>query len=428
MASRRDVAVESVRTLGGAERAALFVLAAGALVIPTVLGGGSDPFRMPKELAFRAEAIVLLAIVAFWITARRHTWTFRRRPELIVAGAIVVWTVVTAIFSTNRQLSVDSLITVVAAVVIFIGTCLAAQTTSLVAVDVLMIACCSNALLVILQELLTHDHYGSVGFLGNSNDVGTFLLTPAVAAIVLSVTSNGTRRRVYAAIGVLLICGIAAAGTRTAFFALVASLLVFAVAHSRRAAVAVAITFGIVALLILSPATAIGRGLRKLARAATNRDYQHLFSERLLPFLAAVDMTRDHPLLGTGPGCFKYHYMAYRVGLRERYPTEWTRGWPMNWGEVHNDHLQVASEAGLPGYALFLLAIGAGAGIASPAKRRAGPASPEATFARAMRWPLATAVFVVCLAQFPLELAAPRLMLITLGALCITWDRDDAAA
>jgi hypothetical protein len=44
-----------------------------------------------------------------------------------------------------------------------------------------------------------------------------------------------------------------------------------------------------------------------------------------------------------------------------------------------------------------------------------------------MRWPLAALVFVLCLAQFPLELAAPRLALITLGALCVGWDGERAA-
>ena len=286
-------------------------------------------------------------------------------------------------------------------------------------------------MLVILQELAiwspfplssySRGHYGSIGLLGNPNDVGTFLVTPAVAAIVLTVTARGTRRLIYAPIAALLVCGILASATRTALIALIAALIVFGVTHSRRAAAAVAVTVGLLVLLVLSPATTIGRGIRDMAKAATAGNYQTLFSERLLPFLAAVDMTRDHPLLGTGPGCFKYHYMGYRIALRDRYPPEWTRGYPMNWGEVHNDHLQVASEAGLPGYALFLTAIGVGA--AAPARRRANGARLEAAFAHAMRWPLAAAVFVVCLAQFPMELAAPRLVIITLGALCITWDR-----
>src|SRR5207249_11014791 len=75
---------------------------------------------------------------------------------------------------------------------------------------------------------------------------------------------------------------------------------------------------------------------------------------------------------------------------------------------------------GLPGYALFLGAIGVAAGMGT--RRRAAAAAPEAAFARALRWPLAAAAFVICLAQFPLELAAPRLMLLSLGALCIAWD------
>jgi hypothetical protein len=45
-----------------------------------------------------------------------------------------------------------------------------------------------------------------------------------------------------------------------------------------------------------------------------------------------------------------------------------------------------------------------------------------------MRWPLAALVLTISVGQFPLELAAPRLMLLTLGALCLTWDRDDADA
>jgi tetratricopeptide (TPR) repeat protein len=169
----------------------------------------------------------------------------------------------------------------------------------------------------------------------------------------------------------------------------------------------------------------MGRGVRELAEALAHRDYQHLFSERLPPFLSAVDMARDHPFAGVGPGNFKYHYMAYRVALRRHYPEQWLHGFAMNWGEVHNDHLQTAAETGLPGYALFLLAIGIGSGIVRRRRARAGASSPETTFARAFRWPLATAVFVICLAQFPLELAAPRLMILTLAALCVTWSNDD---
>ena len=425
------------RNLAGAEPAALAVLvtlAAGLIVIPAVFSSGLDTFRLPKELVFRAEAITLLMLAVFWATSRRRTWTFAMRPEFLVTAAVVGWTVITTVTSTNRLLSTDSLITVVAAAVIFIATCLAAQRVTLIAVDVLMLTGCVNALLVILQELKiwtqlppspdTATHYGSVGLLGNTNDAGTYLVTLAVAAIVLAVTAQGARRWVYAAVGLLLVAGIAASGTRTALGALLAALIVFAVGHSRRAALTVGAIVVALMLVVLSPATSMGRGIRTLADAVAHRDYQHLFSERLPPFLAAADMTRDHLLLGVGPGCFKYHYMAYRVRLGERYPGAWIRGFSMNWGEAHNDHLQTAAETGLPGYALFLAAIGTGTGIVGARKKAIAP-TPEAAFALALRWPLATAVLIICLAQFPLELAAPRLVILTLGALCVTWSRDD---
>src|SRR5258708_16850821 len=264
-----------------------------------------------------------------------------------------------------------------------------------------------------LPSPVTATHYGSVALLGNANDVGTYLAGPAVAAVVLAVTANGRRRWIYAAVSALLVAGLAASGTRTALGALVIALVVFAVSHSRRAAIAAGAIFLALALVVLSPSTYLGRGVRQLATAAVHHDYQTLFSERLLPFLTAIDMTRDHPLLGVGPGCFKFHYMAYRVALFQEYPRDWTQGFAMNWGEVHNDHLQIAAETGLPGYALFLAALGICAGW----RRRRSTSTAEAAFARALRWPLATVIFMICLGQFPLELAAPRLMLLTLVAI-----------
>jgi O-antigen ligase len=409
------------------ERAANAVLAAGLLITAVITSGGADHFRLPKELAFRAEAVVLVVLGTFWATARRRTWRFALRREQVLALVIVGWAAITTSTSTNRSLSVDALITVVAAAVIFIVTTVAAKSAPLAAVDVLMIGCCVNAVIVILQEMRTAQdasmHYGSVALLGNPNDVGTYLAAPALAAIVLAVTSAGRRRWLYTAIGILLVAGVAASATRTAAGALMVGLVVFGLLHSRRAAVLVLAMIVVMGLVIATPRTALGRGVRELATAARHGDFERLFSERLVPFLAAIDMTCDHPLLGVGPGCFKYHYMPYRVALFHRYPERWTQGYPMNWGEVHNDHLQVAAETGLPGYALFIAAIALCVGR----KARGTATTGRAAFARALRWPLAALVFTLCLAQFPLELAAPRLLLLTLGALSIGWDDEHVA-
>jgi len=432
----------------GAERAITIVLAAGLLATATIVTNGIDHFRLPKELVFRAEAIALLALAAFWLTSKQRTWTFQWRPEFFLAAAIACWTLVTVFTSTNRLISIDSLITVIAAVVIFIATCLAAQTVRFEAIDVLMIGACINAVLVILQELKiwtpfnpapdVNTHVGSVGLLGNPNDVGTFLAPAALAALVMTVTAEGKRRRIYVAIAALLVAGVAASATRTAIGALVIALGVFAVFHSRRVALAVAAIVLAIGLVVLSPSTSLGRGARQLTSAAASHDYQRLFSERVLPFIAAFEMARQHPLTGVGPGCFKFHYMGYRVAMIGKYPEELTRGYPMNWGEVHNDHLQVAAESGLPGYVLYLAAIGLCAlswgdrrprlSVSADRRGRLSPHWNHRTFARGLRLPLAVLVLVISIGQFPLELAAARLMFLTLGALCLTWDREGVDA
>jgi len=415
------------------ERALAAVLAAWLLVTAVLTSAGSDHFRLPKELAFRAEAVLLLGLLAWWATAKRRTSTLRRGPEFWLAVAIAAWAAVTTLTSTNRALSVDSFITIVAAIVIFLAVSLVAQTTSLVAVDVLMAGCCVNAIVIILQESKiwsplgtawgSGTHLASAGLLGNPNDVGTYLVAPAVAAVVVAMVTERKRRWIYACVAVLLTTGIIASATRTAFVALVAALLVFAVFRSRRTAVVVLGLVVVAAAIVAETNTTLSREMRQFASAAQHGDMEQLFSERLVPFLAAIDMARDHPLLGVGPGCFRYHFMRYRVGLFGRYPPRWTAGYPMNWGEVHNDHLQVAAETGLPGYALFLAAIALFAG-----RRHGKAATPHAAFARAVRWPLAAAIAVVAIGQFPLELAAVRLILITLGALSITWSDEHVVA
>src|SRR2546421_51945 len=132
MQTRKRAAADRSPRLAGAERTAPAVLPAGGLVIPTIITSGSDPFRLPKELAFRAEAILLLAAAVFWMTSRKRTWRIGSGPELVATAAIVGWALLTTATSTNRLLSADSLITVAAAAVIFIVTCNAAQALSLV--------------------------------------------------------------------------------------------------------------------------------------------------------------------------------------------------------------------------------------------------------------------------------------------------------
>jgi putative inorganic carbon (HCO3(-)) transporter len=240
------------------------------------------------------------------------------------------------------------------------------------------------------------------------------------------VTVRGWQRALYGAAAITLFAGLAMSQTRTAIIAFVAGAIVAVLLRPWRQSLAAAALLVIFIVVAFRPSFGVRDHFFRLVTAARQRDYPVLFSERVVPFLSAIEMVRAYPVTGVGPGCFKYHFMPTRMALEKRYPASWTRGWPMNFGETHNDHLQVAAETGLPGYALFAGAI---ALLAVPARRRRDsvvPRTAEQAVGHAIRAPLAATFLVVALAQFPLQIAAPRLMFLTLGAIAISWDRSDA--
>src|SRR4051794_3468895 len=421
---------------------AVTLLGAGIVLIPILYTGGAiDTFRLPKEMAFRAEAIALALCGVFAATAAHGRWrdTLKAVPrrEWILLGAIALWCVVTTLTSSNRGLSEASLVTVLAAIVVYIGTRLIAPTLRMPLLFVVFAGAFANAVVVTLQELRIWNpfvfpteitgHGQSVGLLGNANDVGTFLAGPAVVALIAAVVVRGWPRLLYGTAAAVLFAGIAMSQTRTAMVAFVAGIVVAALLRPWRQAIAAAVLLMIFAAIAFRPSSGIRANFSLLIAAARQRDYPVLFSERAVPFLSALEMIRANPIEGVGPGCFKYHFMLTRLALEKRYPPSWTRGWPMNFGETHNDHLQVAAETGLPGYALLFASI---AYLAIPARRRRDIAADERTqeqsVGHAIRAPLAATFFVIAIAQFPLQLATPRLMFLTLGAIAISWDRPDA--
>jgi O-antigen ligase len=420
---------------------ALTLLGAGIVLIPTFYTGGAlDAFRLPKEMAFRAEAIALALTGAFAATAPHARWrdalkTVPRR-EWGLLGAIAFWCIVTTLTSSNRALSEASVVTVAAALLVYVATRLIAPTLRIPVLFVVFAGAFANAVLVTLQELRIWNpfvfpaeitaHGQSVGLLGNPNDVGTLLAGPAIVALIAAVAVRGWQRVLFGTAAVVLFGGVAMSQTRTAMIAFVAGAIVAALLRPWRQAIAVAVLLILFAAVALRPSTGIRANFSRLVTAARQRDYPILFSERAVPFLSAIEMIRANPIAGVGPGCFKYHFMLTRLALEKRYPPSWTRGWPMNFGETHNDHLQVAAETGLPGYALLAAAI---AYLAIPVRRRRDNVTPrtaEQTVGHAIRAPLAATFFVIAIAQFPLQIAAPRLMFLTLGAIAISWDRPDA--
>ena len=411
-----------------AEKALLILTVAGLVVIPVVfVQGVFDYFRPIKEIAFRAQAILMVFALAAAITAggQRLRELFRARMAIAVIAGAVLWTIITTITSTNRLLSVESLVTTICAAALFVCVWYASRWMPPAALLVLVPVAVVNAALVTMQEygiwnpfqftIISEGHFTATGLIGNPNDVGAYLAFVALILFALAVHTRGWQRIAAAAGSMIAAGGVFVSLTRAAVIALVAGLFVFGLRRSRKLGLAIVLAF-LAALAIASWVNVPGltRLTRIPARIAQGQ-WGRVLSYRLSPFVAAAEMFFDRPAIGQGPGTYKFHEMPYRADIADRYTAIESVG--VNFGETHNDHLQLLAENGVPGYALFLAALVLIAGTWSA---RAGPGD-RARFAGSIGWPLAVAIFVLCLASFPLQIAVTRHLLLTVAALSIGW-------
>lgn len=420
-----------------ASEGAWWIVAVSLFAIPLVIDPfAKDIFRFPKEMIFRASAIVLASLFGLrWISSRLSLGRIAFRDSaVLIPLAIVGWTVITTITSTNRRLSEESLITVICSVIFFFGSRLAIQgNPSMRALDVVLPAAVINAMLAIAQEFRLWQpftfpvewsgHMTTTALLGNPNDVAMFILPVTIACFVAMSVFSGLRKGAYLIVFLILLLALLACGTRGAIVALGVGVLASAVRLSRRNAGLLAFSLLLFIGIAVSDSKLRGR-FTGLVDASRNRRFDILFSQRLPAFLTAIEMTRDHPVTGVGPGAYKWKYMEYKIALAAKYPELWTRGWPALFRETHNDHLQILAETGVPGYTLFVLAAGA---MLFGLRRGQTPASANdnsfQTFVGHLRVPLGLSLVVVMLAQFPLQIAAPRVVILYFCALC-TWRGD----
>lgn len=379
----------------------------------------------------RAEAIlggfVLAVALAFGETARFREM-LRQRAIVFIAAAGVLWTGISTLLSTNRSMSSDSLVSVVASALVFAVAWYAAPRIPLLILDLLVPAVLINMVLAYVQEHAIYDpfvtddptvtqHMKATALIGNPNVVGSYMALAAVILAAAALRARGLRRWLYALGTVCATTGVVVSETRTALIALAGGLVLLAVGGSWKrmamAGVALALLFG----AGVAARVPVVVSVLELPRLAAEGTLESATSGRVSPALAAYEMFRDHAATGVGPGAFRSQYMAYKVRVMERYPALVRGTTPTMFGDVHNDHLQLLAETGLPGYALFLAFIAA---VVLAAGRGEG-GDPRTEIARTMALPLAGTFVILCLAQFPLHLAVTRHLLITAAGLAVGW-------
>jgi O-antigen ligase len=419
--------------------ASWIVIAGGAVILPLVVGYGThEGFRLPKELLFFGISIAAVALIAAGSVLRATDIVQRLAPYrnvLRILAAAALWALLTAALSSNRILSLHALGRFAAAAALFLATLALIRGRSFRVLGLMLAPVVMNAAVLLLQvahvwnpfrfpveydERLTY-----TGLIGNANDMGVYLVVPAVVAMVLAVV-DGRLRLLWIALAAVALAAIGATLTITAMVAVAAAALVLFFRIKPRLGIAVAVLIPIALAAAVATYAPLRERASTFAHAAKARDVETLTSQRFVASITTWEMFRDHPLFGVGPGCFPFQYMPYRLLVDRRHPLvggSLFRAQP-NFGEAHDDHLQLLAETGVPGYAIFLAALVL---LASVSFRRNGAEDDAARTAGLLALPLATAIFVSCLTQFPLHLAAPLYEYLFAAAACLAWRRADVA-
>ena len=402
-----------------AERFLAITAVAGLIVVAFAFTPGLEMFRTAKEAVFRAQALLMAfgvaAAVAFGGTERLRAMLRDRAVVAILAG-VLLWTALSTAASGNRVVSLEAFATILCSLLLFTAVWYIAPRLPMAALLVLVPAALVNASLVALQEYgiwnpfvfseLLPAHLTATALIGNPNDVGGYFALCTVILFGASRSLAGRLRALALFGGVVALAGVVVSQTRTAILALAITAVFMALRRSRKLAV------GVAAVLLVTLVVAYFVNLGVMSRLAHLPEYvadghwNIVLSDRLPAFTAAAAMFADHPLLGVGPGAYKFFYLSYRIRLVQKYPESIMGSAGVNFAEVHNDHLQLLAETGVPGYALFVAACVVIA-------RRPSP----------LALPLVITVAMLALAFFPLQIASTRHLLITVAALIAGWSR-----
>jgi O-antigen ligase len=414
------------------------LLLIGAALVPICISrNGDDHFRLPKQIVLYGFAILAgtataIGAVLGKLDLRRVSGNLRRISRVAAAG--LAWVTITIVTSTNRELSVDAVIWGGLLLVVLLTSALSFRSIGVTAFTIaLAIPAVLNATLLFLQAAEIWNPWSFPGgtparamnnaLLGNPDDLGVYLAAPAIFAVALTIAIP-RRRVLHAALAFYLTAALVVTETLTSLAAFTIALVLLAVSWNRRHALRlIGILF--LSLIVIGLAYIPLRSrLREVARNVTAGQWDSAVSGRLIASVAAWEMYRDHPITGVGPGCFKFNYMPYRIEVERRHPhlVPLSGARMINFGETHNDHLQILAETGVPGWLAVMggiLLVGA-----LSYTRFAGPIDERSRLARLLAMPFATSIVIMMLAQFPLQLAAPAYTFMVIAGACVAWSSD----
>ena len=368
--------------------ALVVVLGATALLVDP---GAHASFDAPKRLAALTGASI--AAVAALVSVRssrrlRDAWQSlgpAARVALVATALALVWAAVSAFLSPRRAASVDAL-RALALYLLFLplGASDAFGRGRRALVVAFLGATAVNAAVSLLQSrgvrvfrLETFGTRNETGAL--AGNVGYLALAIAIAGVLsvgIALTAKRKLHRFLAAgVVLLLLAALAVNRNLTAIVSILAGGIALLVGLAGRRSL---LRIGAVAILAAAAVFAVAP-LRNRAMDAISAvragDWDRLTTYRTGAWAAAVEMTRERPLVGWGPGTYASEFVPHRLAAEIRARRRFVN--PLvtsSYSEAHCDYLQAFAEGGIPGGLLVLVAAGA---LLVAVARRARSGSPS---------------------------------------------------
>ncbi len=409
-------------------------LAAGMVILPLVLVPGKDGFRLPKELYLIGEGLLAGAYLTSAVIAGRiqmpptKVW----RSEHVLTVMILLWTAATAVVSSNHDRSFHTVIWVTSATAIFVSTVITAPRRNEGVLWLILIPAAINSVLALSQALNIWNPFvlpadistrltarlKAIALLGNPDNVGSYIVMPALASLTMSHITRGLTRWTYFIVSCLMIAALIACQLITATVALFSGIVVLIMLVPARRARRILFATILVAGIAVISYTPFRQRITGLTKALVMGNLDTASSSRLPAFLVATEMFLRHPFAGVGPGTFGFNYFDYKIASDAKYGSL-TLDHVEIFRDVHNDHLQILATTGAPGYVLMLSCFFL---IGRRSFWRIDSASPRrARFVHLFALPFVVCIAVLALGQFPLELGASLSVALTLAAFCVAW-------
>ncbi len=348
------------------------VLAGTALVVDT---SAAAAFDAPKRLiALVGTAIAAAAAFAFHraAPAAPRPWSAgprSRRAALWLAVAALGMTLVAALASPRRGPALDAARSIVVfALLLPLGASRAVEKGRSWLIGVFLGATTVNAVVSILESrgrfqpflLETYgDRQNTGAYAGNVGYLAITLALAGVVALGLLLEGRGGRARVVPAAALALFAAALVVNLNlTALSSALAGAGVLLVVLYRRRAVLPIAGAVLLAGLAVAGYAPLRHRAAEAVKFARQGNWDALVSFRGGPWAAALEMTRERPLTGFGPGTFAAEYAPHRLAAEIRLHRRFVAPLLTSaYAETHCDYLQVFADAGVPAGLLVLGAV-----------------------------------------------------------------------